>query len=406
MLPRTALAALAVLATALAGCTGSPAAPPAEAPASEADEGPRLLTGEDIANASREEQAQTSQGEFARALEDRFHTHNYWGGPDSREKVLMDADVASSALLPVDAGNPLRTLFGGFAFFNGPGGVFFELPEGSIVPPEAERVEITVTWAESTTITGLGMSYRTAASKDWEGLGPLPNGAPLTVPTNLTTTDMPHAAVSKWRFLLYPESDQGFGGMFNGSAHVTIKAFRNDTLYLAPPHPDWWGAETTKVLLEANGTLSCTRAVFPLFLDWLPADTPVGCEEGFVWLELPNGTIVPPHTGVLTAELTWTNSPATPDPFTSRPEMLYSSAATFRLLAPEGQQAEAGRAVYTIPVDPKMVDSPYANVSEWGFALLVDDAAPTGQGGFFLGGIGAFEGTFTLRVVAEREQLA
>jgi hypothetical protein len=385
MLPRTALAALAVLATALAGCTGSP--------------------GEEIANASREEQAQAGQGEFARALEDRFHTHNYWGGPDSLEKVLMDADVASSPLLPFDAANPLR-LFGSFGFFNGPGAAFFELPEGSIVPPESERVEITVTWAESPTITGLGLYYRTAASKDWEGLGTLASGAAVVVPTNLTTSDMPHAAVSKWRFLLYPESDQGFGGVFNGTAHVTIKAFRNNTLYLAPPHPDWWGSDTTKVLLEANGTLSCTRAVFPLFLDWLPADTPVGCEEGFVWHELPNGTIVPPHTGLLTVELTWTNSPTTPDPFTSRPELLYTPASTWRMFAPEGQQAESGRAVYTIPVDPKMVDSPYANVSEWAFALLVDDAAPTGQGGFFLGGIGAFEGTYALRIVAEREQLA
>lgn len=82
----------------------------------------------------------------------------------------------------------------------------------------------------------------------------------------------------------------------------------------------------------------------------------------------------------------------------------YTPANTRAFRAPEGQQAENGRAVYTIAVDPKMVDSPYANVSEWAFILFLRSGAPTDNG--FFGGVGDFEGEFTLSIVAERETLA
>lgn len=395
--------ALALLAAALAGCTSAPPQA-AEAPG-EQEQPPeaRLLTPQEVANATAQEQADQAQGEFARALEERFHTHNYWGG--QLEKILMDADVSSGPLVPFDGNNPLfSAFFAAFRLgFGGAGFTPFEMPEGSIIPPETERVEVTVTWADSPTITGLQLLYMSAMSKDLEAAEPFAaNGGTAIIPTNLTMNDMPHTTVSKWRWFLAADNPNGGPGVFNGTAHVTIKAFRNNTLFLAPPHPDWWGDDTTLTLMEANGTLSCTRAVVPVFLgvDALP----VNCDEGFAFLELPNGTIVPPHTGLLHLELTWANGAATPDPFATRPDLAYVPANTRRAFPPENQQVESGRAVYQVPVDPRMVDSPYANASEWAFVLFLRSAAPTDNG--FFGGVGAFDGEYTLRVTAERETMA
>lgn len=403
MAPRVLLVALALTSLALAGCT---APPPPSAGAGAEDERAqeaKLLNPEELANATASEDE--PQGEFAQTLEERFHTHQYWNG--LLEKTLMDDDVASAALLPFDANNPLQSLGRAFGLtfgFGGAGSISFEMPEGSIVPPEAERVEVTVTWAQSNTITGLQLAYMSAASKDVESAEPFPDGGgTVVIPTNLTMNDMPHTAVSKWRWFLRADNPNGGPGVFNGTAHVTIKAFRNNTLFLAPPHPDWWGDNTTLPILQVNGTLSCARVVFPLFTGFVPG-APAGCDDGFAFLELPNGTIVPPHTGLLTVELVWQNNPTAPDPFTTRPDLVYTPANTRRFIAPEGQQIEDGRAVYTIAVDPKMVDSPYANVSEWAFLLYLRSTAPTDNG--FFGGVGDFDGAYALSIVAERETLA
>lgn len=50
-----------------------------------------------------------------------------------------------------------------------------------------------------------------------------------------------------------------------------------------------------------------------------------------------------------------------------------------------------------------MVDSPYANESGWAFFVFLTTEAPTDNG--FFGGVGVFDGEFTLTAVAEREQL-
>lgn len=399
------LIALAFLTAALAGCTSPPPAPVEQAEQSP-EEGARLLSPQEIANASQQEQQDNAQGEFARTLEERFHTHNYWGG--GLEKLLMDEDIASAPMTPLNPNDPAgsaqriafgRGFFGGFGFNNG--FTPFEMPEGSIIPPETERVEVSVSWTSSNTITGLWLGYRSAMNKDFEATEPFPaGGGTATIATNLSMNDMPHTTVSKWRFFLAPDNPNGGPGVFNGTAHVVIKAFRNETLFLAPPHPDYWQDNTTLELAQFNGTMQCTRVVFPLFL----GPDGAGCENGFAFLELPNGTIVPPHTGLLTLELTWANTPTAPDPFTSRPDLLYTPANTRRFLRPENAVVEQGRAVYTLAVDPKMVDSPYANVSEWTFVLVLTSSGPSEQQ-FGFGGIGDFRGDYALSIRAEREQV-
>lgn len=409
MAPRVVSVVLALIALGIAGCTSAPP-PPAETAAPEEPREAALLSPEELANATSQEDTEASgQGEFARALEERFHTHNYWNG--LMEKTLMDADVQSTPMTPFDANDPLgsaqrfalRQPFQGNGRSFGNGFTPFEMPEGSIVPPETERLEVSVSWIPTNTITGLGLAYQHALSKDLEFLDPFPQGGgTVTIPVNVTIADQPHSAISKWRFYLYADDGENpFFGIFNGTAHVIIKAFRNDTLFLAPPHPDYWGANTTLPLLQTNGTMSCARVVFPIFIG--VGDGAAGCDSGFAFLELPNGTIVPPHTALLTLELTWANDAAVPDPFTTRPELVFTPANTRGFRAPDTQAAEAGRAVYTIAVDPKMVDSPYAEVSEWAFLLYLRSEAPTDSG--FFGGIGEFDGAYTLSIVAERETL-
>jgi hypothetical protein len=402
-MPRAALgaplAALLLLVAALAGCASPPATPPAE-PSPEQPEEARLVSSAEAAEASANQT--DDQSEFAKSLDDKFHTHNYWGG--SMEKMLMDADVQSGDMLPV-ASDPLG-FFTSFRFLVNNGFTAFDLPDGSIVPPEAERVEVQVAWAPSPTITGLQLGWRNASTEDFDNEGdPFPDGGgTVVIPTTVEANDQPHTTVSKWRFYLAPVNSAtpfgGFGGLFNGSVHVTIKAFRNDTLFIAPPHPDFWHDNTTLLLANYTGHLKGQRAEFPIFVGFATDED----DGGFVFLELPNGTIVPPHTGLLTLTINYHNSASLPNAFQVKPEVVYSPANTRRVLAPDGEQPGQDQIVYTIAVDNKMVDSPYANESTWFFIVAIDSDAPTDTGPFF-GDVGFFDGDWSMTVVAEREQV-
>lgn len=321
----------AMLASAMAGCTSPPALEDAAPEALAPEAAPAA---EDMAAAASASSATEEQGEFARTLEEKFHTHNYWGG--SLERLLLDADVQSAPAVVQGPFGLFATLFR-VGFSRGLGLTPVELPEGSIVPPETSRVEVAITWAQSPTITGIRLAYQTAQGKDIEVLDPVPEGGgTYTIPTTLEQNDMPHTSVSKWRLFLLPHAEQG-PGVFNGTVHMTVKVFREDTLFLAPPHPDHWGDRATQALFQHNATLKGTRVVFP-----------VGTGEddtGFVVVAPPNGTIIPPHTGLLLVTLEWTNKATAPDPFRIRPDLVYTPSNTRRSFPPEGQQVEPGKAV-------------------------------------------------------------
>ena len=61
---------------------------------------------QEASNVTKQEEAQS---EFAKSLDEKFHTHNYWGG--ALEKLLMDADVASAPLVYQNPNNPFDTAF-------------------------------------------------------------------------------------------------------------------------------------------------------------------------------------------------------------------------------------------------------------------------------------------------------
>jgi hypothetical protein len=398
MAPRLALApalALLLVASALAGCASPP--PPAPAPPEEdAPMQPGLVSTQEASNVSAQE---AEQSEFAKSLDEKFHTHNYWGG--ALEKVIMDENVDSAPIVQDSGFGPLGTVF--FSTFGLLFGTTteFGLPEGDIVPPEAERLEVVITWAESPTITGLQFGYVTAAPDDafgWYGTVPS-DGTPMVIGTNLTSNDIPHMTVSKWRFFLQPDSGEtGFGGMFNGTVHVTITAFRNDTLFVAPPHPDFWGTATTMNLTQNSSRIKGTAVLFPFSIGFLSDDD----ADNFAFIEMPEGKIVPPHTGVVHATLSWTNNGTLPNPQNLHPRLGYFTAGSRGFDNVEPATADDTHAEYLLPVDPRDWDSPYANQSDWGFFVFLASDSPTQQA-FGFGDLGDFDGSFQLDVAAERE---
>ena len=387
------LTMVTLVAVTLAGCTSAPKAAETQttAPVDEGEKGGFVPTTE-AANATQP----ADQSDFAKSLDEKFHTHNYWGS--SLEKVLMDLDVQSGPMVPSVIGDITAYAFS-ISLNSGIGYQEFGIPEGNIVPPETNHVDIDIKYAPSNTITGLKLGYHTAQDVDqFTILEPMPEGGTTyNISTTLIQNDIPHTTVSKWKFELIPFNNQvpSAPGLFNGTVHVLIKAYRPDVLFIAPPHPDFWGINTTLHLFNLTGTLKGDRVILPLFI---PGQT------GFTFVAPPEGAIVPPHTGLLTVLLTWTQTGGIPSPFGGRVELYYQSPNTFQFAPAEPSVSDASSATFTIPVDTGMWDSPYANQSEWTFLLAMDTDAPTDQGTFF-GDIGVFDGTFTMDVTAEREQV-
>lgn len=301
--------------------------------------------------------------------------------------------MQSGDMLPPATGQPFDLLVYLFlmSIGGGPGFTIIDLPEGGIVPPETGYLDVTVTWATGATTTGLRLGFRDAVNKQPTFLDePLESGKAVRILSNLSMNDMPHTGVSKWRFFLVPHAETG-PAVFNGTADVRIIAHRPDVLFLAPPHPDVWGDDTTRSLHEESRAARSTSVLL------FSPD-----EEGFGFVELPNGTIVPPHTRVLMATLEWENKDQTTAALNPRPALCYSPANTRRVFCPEPAQLDGSRAVYPIEVNAKMADSPYATASQWFFLLYLDSDLPTGDAAPFLQ-VAKFDGTITLRLGAERE---
>jgi hypothetical protein len=385
---------LLLLAGALAGCASPPPAPQEAAPQPEEIQA-GLVSTQEASNVTSQEAAQS---EFAKSLDEKFHTHNYWGG--ALEKVLMDANVDAGPLVRQNEFGVVGAVFDNVftdTFAGGLGFTPFDLPDGSIVPPEATRVEVAIAYQTGPTTSGLKLGFRSSDPNSFQWLGPVPaDGAPFVIPTNLTMNDIPHTTVSKWRFVLAPDGGSLPLGVFNGTAHVTIKAFREDTLYVAPPHPDFWGNATHLRLAENGSALKGERAVVQL------QTTTDGSDSGFVLVQMPNGTIVPPHTSVLTLTLNWTNDAAVPDVNHIRPDIIYFASYSPRPHLPPPPTPADGGAVYALPIEAPQWDSPYATESGWSFLVYLRSDSPAEQG-FGLGSVGVFDGSFTLTIDAERD---
>lgn len=323
--PHPALAALAAFAL-LAGCV-------ADAPAPAATAAPETV----LVTKANDVESLTNES-FAMAA----HVHDYWGGQD-RLVVVDDAR---------DAWGPW--LSDGWS-------ERFVPADGVVVPQGTARVEVTATWTdESPTPFGTPELWvKTAADAEAVLVGPLEQGVTLSVPATLAQADLPHQALSAWRFeWRIPESDLPLG-LVVWSAEVSLKAeaVRGLDIPVYPPHPDLWRGADALPLMEAGQEGGV----------WV---IPAGlCNFGCRKPHHPNGTVVPYDAAMV--EVVLRKGPDSPTDL----GLHFHGADSREWREPAPSRSEGGALTYLLPVEPGMGDSPYATQSLWAFQVYVSGPA-------------------------------
>jgi hypothetical protein len=173
----------------------------------------------------------------------------------------------------------------------------------------------------------------------------------------------------------------------------------SDSLFVAPPHPDWWGDNTTMNILNVTRKASQKWVVFPVMFPGLAEG------EGFGQIPIPNGTIVPPHTKALKVEIKWTNNDMTTSATAPKPAIGWSPANSRRADNHEADKVTDASAEYSTELDPRMWDSPYDSVSNWQFFTYLDSNMHTDGllpfGPF--GQVATFDGEYTVKITAYRD---
>ncbi|MBI2078578.1 MAG: hypothetical protein HYT80_09475 [Euryarchaeota archaeon] len=268
---------------------------------------------------------------------DGIHVHDYWDGRQAI--VLFDKRIQQ--------GTP-SVNFGSIGFPLDPG-------EGQTVIPGTRWINATVNWTNRMPTTpALYFEYRTPTGAT--GRLPVPPNAALSIPLNTSMNDLPHAHITQWSFALLATTSGG-PTLIQLDFHARIEIVRTPgELEPSPPHPDRWGANTTVVLSQASGPLR----------DANPSIVAVG---GRPALE-PRLLAVPWDT--TTVRILFQYNSSTPEQFHYDPSLSYHGADRTTMerntVRPnESRPAQRdGRHVWTIPVEPRMWDSPYADASLWG----------------------------------------
>ncbi|HEX9816015.1 MAG TPA: hypothetical protein VGB18_03455, partial [Candidatus Thermoplasmatota archaeon] len=205
------------------------------------------------------------------------------------------------------------------------------------------------------------------------------------------TADPPHSLSSHWHF--WVAVDTG-GPMDSASGWFNITIERPPgPLPLAAPHRDFWGESKSIEIYSESGRLHEVLT--------LGADNPYTGEGLPSWaIEFPDDSIVPPSTSQL--DLLFRYNSSSPPQLDFKPLLNWKGADR---LDPEAEGmpptthefSPAGGVIqWTIAVEERMWDSPYANRTAW--LLLIDwtgqteVVAPTYH-----------DGTYTLTVQAARE---
>jgi hypothetical protein len=296
------------------------------------------------------------------------HMHDYWQG---KERVtLMDEDIKS---------DPFNTL--GFTFFDairgtpGVGGAFVSLPDGATVYEGTGKLEFTASWTDPT-VTGMGLSYRSAADEQYKPSQPLTQGTALSVDVTPEMCDMPHEKDSRWSFLLMPSQD---GQAIAGTFHVKVDIVRMHDLEAFPGHPQLFSGGHTITLFSgaAQSTQSSGPSQFVKFVTTQGAQQPAGVQSA---------KVVPMETKSMTANVTIKSATASIGKV-SNITFLYKPAGSsfgFERAQMLSGNLDSGVFQFGIPVDMKQTDSPYAKASQWRFDLRVS-TDPSGDAGVFGG---------------------
>ena len=347
---------LLLVSGAFAGCLGEDA-PDAGDDVAAQEEGASLPTG-DEANVTVDD----GTTEMPEDLGHQPHLHDYWMG---RERVtLMDEDVTVDAFTAF-----FWTFFDVFRGTPGVGGTYVELPEGQIVYEGTGKLELTVSWTDAT-ITGMGVSYRSAASPDFSQVQPLTQAQPFAIDVTPEMSDMPHEKDSRWAFLLVPASP---GQTVVGTFHVKVDIVRMGDIALFPGHPELFNGASTLTLYSGPASSSqtnfATRAVG--FLTSPQQEQTSG---------VASAKVVPMETRSMTANVTITSA-TTNIGSVSNVTLLYKPADRNFAMRAQTVSADLEKGVFQFawPVEMRQTDSPYADTSQWRFDLRVQ-TDPAGMG--------------------------
>ena len=363
---RALLVGLLLLVPALAGCADEDPAPETVKPGSTTGTGAPVTS------------APTPAEVKPRGTSDRWHFHDYWKG------------------------NPTITLFEGNLTFNATplGGdglpalsAVFELPHGTIVPPETGFMTFNVTW-ESEVEGGLvNITYKPADSNDFFPGGETGNGQPLVVNTTESNCDVPHRQASAWRFNVTAKPGGVPPAMPAPTAKITINATIGRPLFIDPPHLNWW-RDGDIIPIVSAGAGEIRTATTPAANLTVPGGLPSPGTQApnptsFTAshrVPVDQGRIVPEGTKSIVVMLNWTTS--VPDgKLTLRyMENNYPTEGPLELALDNGMSR-----IYTLKTMQAQTDTTYSNRTTWEFRVL-----PEGEPA------AAFDGSFTLVAWASR----
>ena len=319
------LAAVAVAALLVSGCSSEPEAAPV------VDE-PTVIT-------------DPTQG-----LNDTgAHIHDYWGSQDR--------------LTVVDVTHP-----GGDEPGTGPGlasgtdiVVRTFLPEsGHVVPQGTASVEVTFTWtdAELDSYRDPVLWMKTAGQNATVAAGTVANGEPLAVEVGAPAADLPHQLLSAWVFELRMSSPDPAPLRFKAPVTLKVDAVRGLPLPVFPAHPDPWKGASELPLLSAEGDLSYLEDLGDGGCDGMACPT----------LHRPDsGAIVPTSARYVRVVVV----ASTPQPV----QLLYHSALSRDFEVAQPFDVEGQTLTYELDVEGGG-DGPYATQSQWEFKVLPEPNGP------------------------------
>lgn len=379
-----------LLAVALGGCVGGGAGP-----AGDGAGGAGTGTAGDGTGGAADAGEGPATGSGAAAGEagstDRPHVHDRWD--DATEKVLLDEDIPLEPITEVDPEDPFEVFNKAFCTLRE-----FGLPEGTIVPPGTETLDVTLGWSSTDPMAwdSLSLLYMPANANEWDGEDGIAPGETRSIEVTVKMADGGHAPATLWRFQLVhcPLVPEHYTGL---TVHAEMVAHRVDgPLPLEPPHPDFWGNGTSLLLYEGAGSGEEAGAAY------MHVSTDGGSGA---YLAGDDHGVVPPGTRWLVLTLNWTNgSPLAGTGVADAVPYVYWIKGWWfdDWHRWEPTVAEEGHHVYVLPVTPSMTDGLYADESRWRFSVELEGEETAGEALPFNGPQQPyhFDGTWEVRILA------
>lgn len=245
--------------------------------------------------------------------------------------------------------------------------------------------------------TGLKLRYKHASTSQWIDVGELAWGSPVAIKiTDPTQTDMPHATMSSWEFLVESPNAQDSTLAFKAKAEL-VRGEGDVPLW--PGHPLFYTPERpSRVVVENVAAKACDGGL-----------TGAGCVLAGEGVE----PVVPTKLisyGTRTLYI-WANitDAQFPNPAT-QPKVwfLYHRNSTGAnnitdIFDEEGHGIEKMEHMWILPVDDGSMDSPYADGSRWEFELGAAYTPPAGPSCY--GGCADWYASYTLTVIASGIEL-